>query len=336
MFLVEKTHLTSPFKLTSKKPSKNYQLAAKNFDEKVIIHLKTLDLASEASDSSVISLNWMCKAVTLLSTVHVEAQDQVYQISNLRSESDYYHNLYMDYSQKVLDLLNLVSSAVKQFVERRLLLNLSLRLIKSSGDGQISSPEKLNKAKDALNRSVHVHHKQDEKPQRAKDLLEELSDVISNIPIGKVNNARDLIRHTLHGLGTITVFVNSVLVSVLYGQSDLVEVRFPAEFRWVDSVTGVQKRVFDLKKPKRLLEVEDAATRAVAVCDVIDEVAADGDGDGGDERRSRLEDGVKELREAVEKFSDGVDMLTNGVNGLFSCVMKTRNGVLDGVRKGEW
>ncbi|MFS8023103.1 hypothetical protein Hanom_Chr16g01447541 [Helianthus anomalus] len=97
MFLVEKTHQASHFKLTGKKPSKNYQLAARNFDEKVIIHLNTLDLASGASDSSIISLNWTCKAVTLLSTVLVEVQDPIYQISNLRSESDYYHNMYMDY-----------------------------------------------------------------------------------------------------------------------------------------------------------------------------------------------------------------------------------------------
>ncbi|MFS8023092.1 hypothetical protein Hanom_Chr16g01447421 [Helianthus anomalus] len=125
----------------------------------------------------------MCKAVTLLSMVHVEVQDHIYQISNLRSVSDYYYNMYMDYSQKVLDLLNLVSSAIKQLIERRLLLNLSLRLIKPSGDGQISSPEKLNKVKDALIIFVHIDHKQAKKTQCVKDLLEELSDLINNTPV---------------------------------------------------------------------------------------------------------------------------------------------------------
>ncbi|KAI3730419.1 hypothetical protein L1987_61589 [Smallanthus sonchifolius] len=331
MFLVDKTHLTSPFKLIAKKPSpipKGYQVAARSFDEKVNFHLKTL---IPPSDSSIISLNWMSKAVSFLSTVHFDAQEQ---ISNLRSESEYYQDLYMNYSQKVLDLSNLISSAVQQLVERRLLLNLSIRLLNSSG--QIPSTEKLKKAKDALIRSVNKTQEiSKEKAQRAKDLLEELTFAVNSLPIGKTSSARDLIRRTLHGLGALTVFVAGVLVSALYRQSDLVEVRVPTEFLWADSVNGVQKQISDLIKPKQasnwLLEVEDTANRALAVCDVLDEVVV-----GGDKHGVRLEESVKELGKAVAKFSDGVDVLTNGVNGLFSRVLKTRNGVLDGVRKGDW
>ncbi|KAD2804509.1 hypothetical protein R6Q59_030035 [Mikania micrantha] len=342
MFLVEKTHLTSPFKLIAKKPSpisKNYQLAARSFDEKVILHLKTL---IPASDSSNISLSWMSKAVSFLSMIHLEAQDQ---ISNLRSESDYYQDLYMDYSQKVLDLCNLISSAVQQLVDRRLLFNLSLRLINVNSSGQIPSPEKLKKAKDTLIRSVH-HTQQTlkDKAQRAKDLLKELTLDVNSLPIGKTGTAKDMIRRTLHGLGALTVILAGVLVSVLYGPSDLVKVRVPADFPWADSVTGVQKQVFDLIKPKEatdggeeqrcLSELEDTVNRARTVCDILDEVT--GDGEGNDKDLVRLEDGRKELSQAAAKFSDGVDKLTNGVNGLFSSVLKTRNGVLDGVRKCDW
>ncbi|KAI3516890.1 hypothetical protein L1887_16024 [Cichorium endivia] len=342
MFLVEKTHLTSHFKSFTKKSSSNhkgYQLAARSFDEKVILHLKTL---TPASDSSIISLSWMSKAVSFLSMVHLEAQDQ---ISNLRSESDYFQALYMDYSLKVLDLCNLISSAVQQLTERRLLMNLSLRLINSSG--QISIPDKLKKAKDALIRSVsNTQEISKEKSLRANALIEELSFVINSLPVGKTSSAKDLIRRTLHGLGVLTVFVASVLVSVLYGQSDAVEVRVPAEFLWADLVNGVQTQILELIKPKQvsdgaekrrwLLELDVTARQAVAVCDVIDEVVSDGDGDGGDKHRVRLENDVKELGNTAAKFSDAVDGLTNGVNGLFSIVLKTRNGVLDGVRKDTW
>ncbi|KAL8218491.1 hypothetical protein R6Q57_021864 [Mikania cordata] len=342
MFLVEKTHLTSPFKLIAKKPSpisKNYQLAARSFDEKVILHLKTL---IPASDSSNISLSWMSKAVSFLSMVHLEAQDQIW---NLRSESDYYQDLYMDYSQKVLDLCNLISSAVQQLVDRRLLFNLSLRLININSSGQIPSPEKLKKAKDTLIRSVH-HTQQilKDKAQRAKDLLKELTLDVNSLPIGKTSTAKDMIRRTLHGLGALTVILAGVLVLVLYGPSDLVEVRVPADFPWADLLaTGVQKQIFDLIKPKEatdggeqrcLSELEDTVNRARTVCDILDEVT--GDGEGSDKDLVRLEDGRKELSQAAAKFSDGVDKLTNGVNGLFSSVLKTRNGVLDGVRKCDW
>ncbi|CAI9296542.1 unnamed protein product [Lactuca saligna] len=338
MFLVEKTHLTSHFKSFTKKSSpnqKNYQLAARSFDEKVILHLKTL---TPASDSSIISLSWMSKAVSFLSIVHFEAQDQ---ISNLRSESDYYQALYMDYSLKVLDLCNLISSAIQQLTERRLLMNLGLRMINSSG--QIPSPEKLKKAKDALFRSVsHTQEISKEKGQRAKTLIEELTFAINSLPLGKTSSAKDLIRRTLHGLGVLTLFVAGVLVSVLYGESDAVEVRVPAEFLWAELVNGVQTQIYELIKPKQfsigaekkgwLLELEDTAKQVVAVCDVLDEVVSDGD----EKHRGRLENDVKEMGNAAAKFSDVVNVLTNGINDLFSSVLKTRNGVLDGVRKGTW
>lgn len=339
MFLVDKTHLTSHFKSIRNKPKPNpkpqpqiYQQSAQSFDDKVISHLKTLDLAS---DSSNITLDWMTKAVTFLSLIHDESVEQILNIRSDSSEFDCYHALYMDYSQKVLDLCNLVSSGAQKLTERRLLLNLSLRLLNfDKNSGQIPSPEKLKKAKDVLTRSVH-HNQQisNEKAQRAKDLLKELTLIINKLPIGKITNVTDLIRRNLHALGVLTLFVTNVLVTVLYGDSDLVENRVPNEFRWADSVELVRKRVFDVIKMKqeKMLDVEDTVNRAISVCDVIDEVVVD-----GDECRVRLFEGVEELRTVVVRFSGGVDELTNGVNGLFNGVMKRRNGVLDGVRKCDW
>ncbi|GJY51351.1 hypothetical protein Tco_0442198 [Tanacetum coccineum] len=45
--------------------------------------------------------------------------------------------------------------------------------------------------------------------------------------------------------------------------------------------------------------------------------------------RVKLVEGVKEMEMKVKRFSDGVDALNNGVNGLFRTVLKTRNGRLD-------
>ncbi|XP_076897924.1 UPF0496 protein 4-like [Bidens hawaiensis] len=348
MFLVDKTHLTSHFKLTRNKnspvsiSSKTYQLAAKAFDEKVNYHLKNLIPSSDAFTSSIFSLSWMTKAVTFISTVHFESESQISQISSLRSGSDYYQDLYMEYSQKVLDLTNLITSAVKQLTERRMLLKLSLRLMDVNSSGEIPAAEKLKKAKDTLMRSVQSVHSTEsispKKAQRAKDLIGELILAVKKFTAG---DGGDPVARTLHALGALSVFVTGFLVTVLYGRSgdlddsDLVNVRVPAEFLFAASVNGVWKVIFDSVnggQKRRLLEVEDTARRALAVCDVIDDVAAD----FGEKNRLRLVDGVKELTEAVVRFSGGVDELTNGVNGLFGSVLKTRNGVLDGVRKGDW
>ncbi|MFS7932339.1 hypothetical protein Hanom_Chr04g00366721 [Helianthus anomalus] len=112
MFLVQKANLSSPFRSTAKKPPhipKPYQLAAQLFDEKIILHLKTLDLPP---DSSHITLSWLSVGVSFISTVHSEAE---LKISNLKPEADDFHVFYMYYSLKVLDLCNLVSSAVNRY-----------------------------------------------------------------------------------------------------------------------------------------------------------------------------------------------------------------------------
>nr|XP_043630793.1 uncharacterized protein LOC122602129 [Erigeron canadensis] len=339
MFLVEKSQLTSHFKskFTKKPPStttKFYQQQAASrslYDEKIISHLKTLTPLPTSS----FTLQWISNAVNFLTKVHT---DSVTHISSLKSvQSDYYHVLYMDYSLKVLDLCNLMTSAVQKLTERRMLMKLSLRLIDSSSSGEAPASEKVKKAKDVLMRSVGVDLAPEvEKAKRAKDLIGELIELISSgeIPapekvekdhqsktlIGKSEPLirKDLIGRTLYGLGVLTVFVSNVLVSVLYGRLDIDidtidEIRVPAEFGWADSVNDM----FDQINSKKglLKEVKD-------VSDVI--------GDGSEER---LINGGEELKKVVGKFSDGVDELTNGVNGLFRCVMNTRNGVLDGVRK---
>ncbi|KVH97567.1 uncharacterized protein LOC112523180 [Cynara cardunculus var. scolymus] len=326
MFIVEKAQLSSHFRSFTKKSKhvpRNYQLDARSFDEKVIVLLKTLDLAPNSSE---ISLSWMSTAVSFLSTVHSEAEDQ---ISNLKSEADDYQALYMEYSLKVLDLCNLISSAVQRLTDRRLLMNFSLRLLNFTD--QIPSPEKLNKAKDALGRLLNDSQESaKEKGRRAKDLMEELAVLLVKLlPRSKTSSGRDLIRRTFYALGVLTVFVGSVFVAVLYGDFDVIELRVPAEFLWADSVNGVRTRIFDLIKPKQngLLELGNVTSQAVVVRDLLQVVVSDG-GDNVDDR-VRLEDGVKELGTAAKKFSDGIDALTNGVNGMFRTVLKTRNGRLD-------
>ena len=70
----------------------------------------------------------------------------------------------------------------------------------------------------------------------------------------------------------------------------------------------------------KVLEVDDVAKQAVIVRDLIDDV----------EGRVKLVEEVKDMEMKVKRFSDGVDALNNGVNGLFRTVLKTRNGRLDG------
>ncbi|KAK9074424.1 hypothetical protein SSX86_007022 [Deinandra increscens subsp. villosa] len=330
MFFVQKANLSSHFRSTTKKPSnipKSHQLAARLFDEKVSLHLKTLDLSPNSSN---ISLSWLSAAASVLATVHSEAEVQISDSKSVKSEVDDYQVLYMDFSLKVLDLCNLLSSAVRRLTDRRLLMNFSLRFLNFTD--QPPAPEKLNKAKDALTRSIknteEESEKEKEKGLRAKALIEELAMLIGKLPRGNAGGGRDLIRRTFYALGVLTVFVGGVLVAVLFGETEVVKLRVPAEYVWADSVNGVQDRIFDLIKPEKnaVLELDDVTSQAVVIRDLLHAGVDGGDDAGG---RVCLEAGVKEMVGRVKKFSDGIDDLTNGVNGIFGTVLKIRNGRLD-------
>ncbi|KAM0016908.1 hypothetical protein Hdeb2414_s0028g00702031 [Helianthus debilis subsp. tardiflorus] len=211
----------------------------------------------------------------------------------------------------------------------------SLRLLNFSDD--LPPVEKLNKAKDAISRSVNninninnnindTDESVKEKGIRVKKLINELAVLIGNLPRGKVT---DGIRRMFYATGVLTVFVGSVLVTVLYGESDVVkQLRVPSEFVWADSVNGMENRIFDLIKLKKnvVKEVDDVVKQAVVVRDVIETVV---NGGGDDGVRVCLQDGLKEMTVGAKKLSDGIDKLTDGVNGMFRTVLKIRNSRLD-------
>ncbi|PWA34734.1 BYPASS-related protein [Artemisia annua] len=143
MFLVEKTkpnhhHFKS---LTKKPPQITPNKLSQSFDDVITSHLKTL---ITSSSSSIVTLSWMSKAVMFLTTVHTTAYNQIHSFrSDNKFESDLMTS-YMDYSLKVLEVCNLVTSSVKEMTERKMLMKLALRLVQS-GD---VVPEKMKKGKE--------------------------------------------------------------------------------------------------------------------------------------------------------------------------------------------
>nr|XP_043624090.1 UPF0496 protein 4-like [Erigeron canadensis] len=331
MFLVEKAISSSHFK--SKQPlpkisnSKPYEFIANSFHQNLLNHLKTLNLT--ASDPPEISLSWLSTAVSVLTSIHSESE---HHISDLKLSDHSYQVLYMDYSLKVLDLCNLISFAVKNLTEKRLLINYSLRLLNFAGD--LPPVEKLNKAKEKITRSVEKPEEsvvEAEKGARAAALIDELTVMIGKLvrPRGKIlATETDFIRRMFYTVAVITVFISRLLVTVLFGGGrDSNEfIRVSDDFDWAESVNAMQTRMFEVIKRNvnKALEVDNVEMKAVTVRDLINDIVSD---DGAD--KAALDDGVKELASAGKTFSDGVDALTNGVNGLFSAVLKTRNGRLD-------
>ncbi|CAK9140718.1 unnamed protein product [Ilex paraguariensis] len=339
---VSKSNISSflPFRSVRKPspPPINFDLIARSFDENTLRLLKTLSPPS-------IGFSWLSAAVDVLSSIHAAALNL---ISNLKSSSEESLVLYLDHSVKILDICNSISSEIERLRQRRLLISLVLHVLGFSGnDLHIPAPEKLRKARDSLadweNDSSVIVRRSCFQIQKPEDLIRQLASTVEIAPRGKISSAKNLIDRTIYTVGVVTVFLAGVLVSATNGLPGIVNIRVDsAEFSWADSFNGLQstasdelkRRVGAEKKKGLLVEADDVAKRARIVREVIDGIVLV-DRSKEEVKKETLDNAVNVLGKATERLSDGLDRLTNSVNGLFDTVMRTRDGLVERYRAGH-
>ncbi|GMY17962.1 UPF0496 protein 4-like [Fagus crenata] len=315
---------------TNANANENTNDVVRAFEHSLLLRLKALNPPS-------ISLSWLSLALDFISFTHTQARSLISNL-NLSSDSDLDDSLawYLDdHSVKLLDLCNSISSEIERLKHRRLFLNFLLQLLSPSDSNVPPSPEKLRRARDSLpdwDKNNNNNNGSRINKTSAPDLIRDLAAGLGTR--GKISGAqnKNLLRRTILGVGSLTVYFSSVLVSLLYGSGshEIVTVRVLSdEFSWADSFNSIQteltRKFRERVKGVVLLfqEFDDVATRAREVCDVIDD----------DKKRTEsLNDVVGELRKLTDVFSENLDRLSNSVNGMFDTVLCTRNGVLENVK----
>jgi hypothetical protein len=305
-----------------------YDVVARSFDDAILRRLKALNPPA----STPIGLPWLSLALDFLSFAHTEARTLVSDLP-LSPDSDDSLAGYLDGALKLLDLCNSISSLIERLRLRRLSLNFVLQLLSPSDSG-FPAPEKLRRVRDLLSDSDRPSLDLDKRGFRSnpEDLIRDLALGLGDAPRGKISSANKLLRRTIHALGLLTVFFGSVLVSALYGSPKIAAVRVPAEFSWADSFNALEAAVStELTRRFLVHELDDVGTRTREVREVIDDMARLDE----DKGRERVNAAVSELKRATEVFSEGLDRLSNGVNGMFDTVLCSRSGMLDNVRVGQ-
>ncbi|XP_077231377.1 protein BPS1, chloroplastic-like [Tasmannia lanceolata] len=333
MFLAETPRFSSPslFHPSAKKsrpPAKNLALISQSFDENLIRRLKSL---TPGADPPSISLSWLSLAVDLLTSTHADAE-LIISYLNI-SASDKSAISYLDESVKVLDICNSISSEIERLKHRRLLIHFILHLLTFSGEDRRSpAPENIRRARDSLNEyrtcSRGGGGGDSSKKRRSLEdssiLIRDLR--IGNPPRGKISTVEKLLQHMMYGVGAVTVFIAGIVVSALSGSPAVMEIRVSGEFLWREAFNGLQTAVNGVIGRKGVYadesEALDEGLRKVG--DVIARQEAflvEGE-------MEKLGDAVKMLETVTEEFSDGLDRLSNGVNGFFRTVLSTRNALL--------
>lgn len=338
MFLIEKKSTFpsfSPFRTAGKRsPPIDFDLISRSFDESILRRLKPLAIPTSSPPS--ITLSWLSRAVEFLSSTHGEAQALISKITS-GSSNDGSESVYLDYSVKLLDICNAISSDLEKLRNRRMLMSFVIRLLQVSAESEILAPEKLKKASDSIIEwkinTRDVHKRRGFENRDPEVLIRDLAAAIAKIapPRGKVTSVGKAVLRTIYAVGLVTIFVVGVAVSALNGLPEIVSARVPAEFLWADSVNVLQSMIFGGKRKVVLRELDDVTTRANVVRDLI--VAVDS-GENIEAKKLPLSNAVKELETSTRVFSEGVDRLSDGVNYMFRDVMSTRNAVLQNFRVG--
>ncbi|KAF5750015.1 UPF0496 protein 4 [Tripterygium wilfordii] len=340
MYLTEISNFPSSFSLFKKTKAKTgadggFDFISRSFDESLLRRLKTLD-------PPAISLSWLSKAVDFLSFVHSEAKTLVSRLEVASFDESL--ALYLEDSAKVLDLCNFISSEIERIRHRRLSIGFAIHLLTTSESGR--NLEKLRRARDLLSGSVNGVGYPEVKKRRfgigsdgIKDLVKELALRLERPPRGKISSANRLVRRTIYAVGLVTVFVAGAVVAALHRSTELISVRAPSDFSWADSVNGLEaaistelSRRFADKNEKKahFSELDDVERQLKELSDVIDDVTG-GESVENKNKEESFDGVVKKLERVTEVLIEGLDGLSNGVNGLFNTVLSHRNGML-----GKW
>lgn len=335
MYLTEVSRFPSfsPFGIAKKRcVPKNFDLVSRSFDENLLRCLKTL---RPGSDLPSISLDWLSRAVDFLSSTQLEAQALITDLK--LSGVDDSLSWYLDYSVKLLDVCNSITSEIERLRQRRLLMNFILHLLEFPEDGALPASEKLQRARSSLtdwdNCTGGVAKRVFQ--NNIENLIRDLAIGLGKAPNRKLSTAAKLVRRTIYAVGSVMVFVAGVVQAALYGSVEVVQIRVPAEYMWAEAfndlesaICGELKRRVGGQRKHLFDELDDMGTRVRGVCNAIDGLEGEDKGEKG----KTIRNAVKELKTAIEAFSEGLDTLSNGVNNLFHTILCTRNGMLENFR----
>lgn len=220
---------------------------------------------------------------------------------------------YLDHTARVLDLCNSVSAEIEKLRQRRLLLQFALHLLRHAG---LRTPETLRLARDSL-----LEFETLAKGGKPGGLGQSAAALAADVnrrrtaPRGKVSVEGRRLWRTMASLDLLAASVAAAAAAILTGE--VPEEVPPAGAEW--PVAG------EWKRSAEEVAAMEAAARGVAGA-LGKETEDDGDGTEG------LDDAVRKLETAKDKYSQAMERLHDGVKELFNAVVGSRSVLLGSYR----
>ncbi|KAF8722391.1 hypothetical protein HU200_022503 [Digitaria exilis] len=192
--------------------------------------------------SNVLTLSWMRLAVDCLSELHTSIATLITELELPVSDWDEkWVDIYLNSSVKLLDICIALSSELARLDQGQLLMQYVLHVLDSGN--QVPSQEQLKRADASLKEWMERASERSPRLDNCSAALHELSGNLSLMKVKHSAKGKVLMR-ALYGIEAVTVFICSVLVAVLSGNSKpLVEFDVPEKFGWSKAFNDLHKAI---------------------------------------------------------------------------------------------
>ncbi|ONK72713.1 uncharacterized protein A4U43_C04F22360 [Asparagus officinalis] len=281
--------------------------------------------------SDICSLSWLRHAMSFLSETHNNIKSLITDLELPVSHwQEKWIDIYLDSSIKLLDICTAFSSELSRLDQGQVLLQYLLHALNSSRD----SSQQVKKTETTLSEWMQQIESRSPKLEDCFSILQGLAGTVYSSKIKNSDKGKVLMR-ALYGVKVVTVFVCSVLTSVLSGCSKpLITLVVPNKYLWAEAFNDLQadvlkENISHISREKatvlrELGAVENCVKRLCALINTVDE-----------KEEEMWHDSVSELAEAAKLLSLGLDDLSKQVDDFFRIVLMGRDALLSNLRVSD-
>ncbi|KAG6666930.1 hypothetical protein I3843_01G061100 [Carya illinoinensis] len=320
-------HFGNPFRrLSPKGPYLSRKLLSllNNFEKTLAERLEKLNPNDK---EEILSLSWMKSAMESLCETHNDINALITDLDLPVSDWDEkWIDVYLDISVNLLDICNAFSSELSRLNQGNLLLQCLLHNLEST------CAKPFIRARSSLDSwSRHISSKN----SRVENCCTILDKLVESIDLPKVKNSAKgkVLMSAMYGVKVETIFVCSVFAAAFSGSPQkLLDLEVADKYAWAQAFTGLRtsingeiRNMLVGERVTALKELEAVDTSVKKLHPMIQ------DGDEPVEAEA-FKNSVSDLAMRGEKLSQGLDLLTKGVDSFFQIVLTGRDALLSNLR----
>ncbi|XVE73817.1 hypothetical protein DITRI_Ditri11bG0149200 [Diplodiscus trichospermus] len=322
-------HFGNPFRIISPKGS---QLSPKLlsllnvFEANLSERLQKL-VPKDKDD--ILNLSWMKLAMESVSEIHTDIKDLITKLELPVTDWDEkWIDVYLDISVKLLDISIAFTSELTRLNQGHLLLQCVLHKLESN------SPDQFMRACSSLDSwRQHIGSK-NPRVETCRPILDNLVESL-NLPKGKNSAKGKVLMRAMYGAKMATVYICSIFAAAFSGSAkNLLDLPVPDTLPWAQVFSHVQTTVnaeirnrFSCGKFTVLRELDAVDASVKKLYPLLQDWSGSNDGES-------FKTSVSDLRKTAENLSQGLDYLSNEVDGFFKIVLTGRDALLCNLRAG--